>query len=209
MHGVTVPFFELWVMAALLRGLRTRRLSAFGWAGLALGLGLCFYSPLRVFPAVVAGFLLVWGVRWLIQLRHAQPEWTLARLARQTWAAWGVPALLFVLGTAARHRAGGRLCPARAGALLGPRKKGLHHGQPRGQARPVRAVLDNTAKHLLMFHYRGDPNGRHNLPSAPMLARLTGVLMVFGLVLCLFRLRDPRFCAARCSGSLSRSAAGS
>jgi hypothetical protein len=42
-----------------------------------------------------------------------------------------------------------------------------------------------------MFHYRGDPNGRHNLPSAPMLSRLSGVLMVFGLALCLLRLKNP------------------
>ena len=98
MHGVTVPFFELWVVAALLRGLRTRRLRAFGWAGLALGLGLCFYSPLRVFPVVVAGFSDRVGLRWLVQIRRAHPEWTAGAPGAADLGGLGVPLLLMVLG---------------------------------------------------------------------------------------------------------------
>jgi len=191
MHGVTVPFFELWVMAALLRGLRTRRLTAFGWAGLALGIGLCFYSPFRAFPAVVAGFVLVWGVRWLVRLQHAHPEWSAARFVRQIWASWGVPALLFVLGAALATAPVLDYAQREPDLFWDRAKKVSILASPEAEADPVRAVLDSAVKHLLMFHYRGDPNGRHNLPSAPMLARMSGILMVFGLVLCLLRLSDP------------------
>jgi hypothetical protein len=191
MHGVTVPFFELWVVAALLRGLRTRRLTAFGWAGVALGLGLCFYSPFRVFPLIVAGFLLAWGVKWLIWAGRRDPRWAVGRLARHTLSTWGLPVLLFTLGVLVA------VAPVAQYSLDHPdvfwdRAKRISIMQdPGARAQPLRALLDSTAKHLLMFHYRGDPNGRHNLPGAPMLARLSGVLMVFGLAMCLLRLSDP------------------
>ena len=50
----------------------------------------------------------------------------------------------------------------------------------------------NAAKHLLMFNYRGDPNGRHNLPGEPMLDYATSVFAVLGAGLALTRLREPR-----------------
>jgi hypothetical protein len=192
MHGVTVPFFELWIIAALLRGLRTRRLAAFGWAGVALGLGLCFYSPLRVFPFVLAGFLLAWGTKWAIRAWQAMVQPSVVRLARLTLSTWAVPALLFTLAALLA------VAPVVQYALNEPElfwdraKKVSIWAAPEAKARPVRAVMESASKHALMFHYRGDPNGRHNLPSAPMLARLSGVLMVFGLALCLIKLGDPR-----------------
>lgn len=54
------------------------------------------------------------------------------------------------------------------------------------------ALLENVRKHLLMFNYWGDPNGRHNLPGAPMLDTYTGALWVLGLGLTLWRIgRGP------------------
>ncbi|MEZ4620117.1 MAG: PA14 domain-containing protein [Caldilineaceae bacterium] len=43
-----------------------------------------------------------------------------------------------------------------------------------------------------MFNYRGDPNGRHNLPGEPMLDNLLGALFVLGVGLCLLRFWRPR-----------------
>ncbi len=192
MHGVTVPFFELWVVAALLRGLRTGRLMPFAWAGLGLGLGFCFYSPIRVFPAVLVGFVLIWGIWWLSRVRLQHPDWSLAQEVRQTLATWGMPALCFAL-TALVVTA-----PVVQYALNHPdefwdraRRISLFSA-PEVKEHPVRMVLDNTLKHLLMFNYRGDPNGRHNLPGKPMLDWLGGVLFVLGGVVCALRLRDPR-----------------
>ena len=192
MHGVTVPFFELWTMAALLRGLRSGRLSAFAWSGVALGLGLCFYSPMRVFPAVVGGFLLVWLARWLRHLPRGEGQGSTRRRIKHTVAVWGIPALLWFIGVLIA------VAPVAQFALNHPdlfwdrAKKISLFREPQAQAHPVRAVLQATAKHLLMFNHRGDPNGRHNLPGKPMLDQLDAVLFVFGVTLCLLRWRDPR-----------------
>ena len=43
------------------------------------------------------------------------------------------------------------------------------------------ALLENFWKHIGMFHFEGDPNGRHNIPGAPMLDPLSGLLMLVGL----------------------------
>lgn len=61
------------------------------------------------------------------------------------------------------------------------------------------AIKSNVQKHLLMFNYSGDRNGRHNLPGAPMLNPVVGALMILGLGLSLWRWRDPRFfCSCPC-----------
>ncbi|MBI1256859.1 MAG: hypothetical protein GC204_05270 [Chloroflexi bacterium] len=46
-------------------------------------------------------------------------------------------------------------------------------------------IAQSTLKHLQMFHLRGDRNGRHNLPYAPMLDPVTGSLMGIGLFVAL------------------------
>lgn len=42
-------------------------------------------------------------------------------------------------------------------------------------------------KHLLMFNFAGDANGRHNLPGQPMLDWLTAMLFITGLGACVLR----------------------
>lgn len=49
-------------------------------------------------------------------------------------------------------------------------------------------LREPTIKHLRMFHFEGDSNGRHNLPGAPMLDRISGVLFVLGLAWTLIHL---------------------
>ena len=53
------------------------------------------------------------------------------------------------------------------------------------------AVAQTTREHLLMFNYQGDRNGRHNLPGEPMLDPITGTLLVLGVALRLWRIRQP------------------
>lgn len=50
---------------------------------------------------------------------------------------------------------------------------------------PVGLVLGNLGRYLLMFHVRGDANGRHHLPEAPMLDPVAGLLLALGLGLAL------------------------
>lgn len=192
MHGVTLPFFEFWVVAALLRGLRTGRWSSFGWAGIAAGLGLCFYSPFRVFPAVLLAFLVAWLWRWVSDARRRNPGWGAAGRARHLLSTWSLPLLLLILGALIA------VAPVAQFAIRHPdlfwdRAKSVSvFSDPSLRARPVATVVSGTVQHLLMFNYRGDPNGRHNLPGAPMLDHISAVLFVLGVVLCVLRWRTPR-----------------
>jgi len=115
-----------------------------------------------------------------------------AQLARFTLSTWGLPALCLALGVAVV------IAPVAQFALNYPdefwdraRRISLFSA-PEVQENPVRMMLNSGVKHLLMFSYRGDPNGRHNLPGKPMLDWLGGVLMVLGGVICVLRYRDPR-----------------
>ena len=182
MHGVSVPFFELLALGLLLRALRTGRLTAFAWAGLALGLGLCFYTPFRLFPVVLVLFLCVW---FLDGLPGRQMILVHARAAI-------APAMVFGLATLLT------IAPVAQFALREPdlfweraRRMSILK-DPSATDLPT-AIAQNAAKHALMFNYRGDVNGRHNLPGEPMLDDAVGVLFVLGLFVCLGRLRRPKY----------------
>ena len=58
MHGVTAPLFAALTAYLTLRAVRSDRLSDYGFAGGALGLGLWFYASLRFMPLIV-GFMLL------------------------------------------------------------------------------------------------------------------------------------------------------
>lgn len=180
MHGVSVPLFELLALGLLLRALRTGRQTTFAWAGVAVGLGLCFYTPFRLFPVVLGLFLAVWLFRRL----SVGPIVARARAVIAPLLIFGLAALL----TAA---------PVIQFAVREPetfweraRKMSIFH-DPNVTDLPT-AVAQNTAAHALMFNYRGDPNGRHNLPGEPMLDAAVGILFVLGLFVSLARLRRPR-----------------
>jgi 4-amino-4-deoxy-L-arabinose transferase-like glycosyltransferase len=174
LHGVTTPMFELLSIGLLLRALRRGRLTDFVWAGLAVGIGLCFYVPFRVFPVVILLFVLH---RALVQ----------RDFLRRSWRG------LLVLSVAALLA----VAPVAQFALREPETfwertlwVSAFTNQPTQDS--VRMVAESVVKHLLMFNYRGDLNPRHNLPGEPMLDPLSGALMVLGLGLCLWRARQPR-----------------
>lgn len=52
-------------------------------------------------------------------------------------------------------------------------------------------LLEGIKQHLLMFHYRGDRNGRHNLPGEPMLSHALGFVALLGAALALARILQP------------------
>lgn len=54
-------------------------------------------------------------------------------------------------------------------------------------------MVESLRKHALMLHVRGDPNGRHNLPGAPMLDLATGATFILGLAFCVRRVRRTEF----------------
>jgi 4-amino-4-deoxy-L-arabinose transferase-like glycosyltransferase len=173
MYNISTPLFAMLTIGFLLRGIRRRRLSDFGFAGLSLGLGLCFYAAFQLFVVVVALFVLA-----LLLLRQ--------NFFRHYWS--GLLAMCFMALLV--------FAPVLLFAYDNPddyfdrtRDTSLFADKLPGERLP--ALIDNTAKHLLMFNVSGDPNGRHNLPGAPMLDPLTSALMVLGLGLAVWYLREP------------------
>jgi DNA-binding beta-propeller fold protein YncE/4-amino-4-deoxy-L-arabinose transferase-like glycosyltransferase len=173
MHGVTVPFFELLTVGLILRALKRQRLLDYSLAGLAIGFGLCFYVPLRLFPLVIGLFFLVlWSVR------HD--------FFRLSWR--GI--LLIGLGAIIASIPVTQFAIQNPDAFLNRmRTTSIFEGKTSQEAWSSIAVT--TREHLLMFNYHGDNNGRHNLAGEPMLDSVSGTLMVLGLGLSLWRIRQP------------------
>ncbi|MGQ9626351.1 MAG: PA14 domain-containing protein [Anaerolineae bacterium] len=184
LHGVSTPLFEVWALYFLLRGLRPPPASPstgglggelldFAWGGLAVGLGLCFYAPYRLFPFVIALFLL-----YLLLTRRGFLKRHLFNL------------LFFLCGAFLAFG------PVGGFALKNPhfwaRTQRVSIFQTVPQAELTEALAENAAKHFLMFNYRGDPNGRHNLPGSPMLDFVSAALFALGLGYSLYHLGQAR-----------------
>jgi len=170
---VTVPFFELLVVGLILRALRRQRLLDYVLTGLLIGLGLCFYYPLRFFPVVVVLFLAI------LYITHRD-------LIRSSWRGL----IILCLGAFIAS------IPVLYLATFQPdnfwsRMQDVSIFARKTPQAGLQAVAETTSEHLLMFNFRGDNNGRHNLPGTPMLDPITGALMVLGVGLCMWRIRKP------------------
>ena len=174
LHGVTTPFFELVVLYFLLKGLRRKALQDFVWGGLFLGLGLCFYAPYRLFPGVIALFLLY---------QMATRRGFLREHYRHLMV-FGLAALLAVAPVVQFA------CQHTDTFLSRTRRTSIFSKEINQPG--WKAVDDNLRKHLLMFNYQGDPNGRHNLPGEPMLDFATSVLFLIGLGYSLYHGTKPK-----------------
>ena len=175
MYNSATPLFELLTLYWLLRGLRRGSPLDFTLAGVAVGLGLCFYSAFQLFVAVGAVFFLV--IAWKERAR-----W------RTLWTGLAISVLAAAIVIA----------PIAKYAVTKPESyfsrvqtTSLFTGKSSEER--VEALWANAQKHLLMFNVRGDPNGRHNLPGEPMLDWVSGGLLVVGLLICLIRIRSPQY----------------
>lgn len=188
MTGVDAPFFEFLSLFFLLRLLRRGHLRDALWAGFSLGGGLLFYTAFRLYLVALLLFVIM---ACLLGMTHSRwGEWWAATLNRQNWPAHLgrlalIAAVIWLL-----------ILPVVKFAMEDPaafwyRTNQISIFTRRDQPDVVRAVWDSTQKHLLMFNYKGDNNGRHNLPGEPMLDPLMAVLGVLGLGLALARPRHP------------------
>lgn len=173
MHGVSVPFWATLSILLVLRAIRSRRLPDFTLAGFSLGLGLCFYSPLYFLPIVVAVVLLF---LWLHR----------PRLLFSFWPGFLFLALGFLTVTVPISQFALRQTETFSGRWG---VTSIFKDKTTQQA--WTDVAKNAREHILMFNYRGDNNGRHNLPGRPMLDPVSGAFMVLGLGACLWRIRQP------------------
>jgi streptogramin lyase/4-amino-4-deoxy-L-arabinose transferase-like glycosyltransferase len=175
MYNVSTPLFALLTMGFLLRGIRRGRYVDFALAGLSFGLGFCIYAAFQLFVGVVLLFLLAMS---LFERGFLRRTWSGVLLMIVVALLVAAPMLLF-----ARDKPEIYFARTKETSLFSNK-------QP---AERWPALIENVRKHLLMYNYRGDPNGRHNLPGAPMLDSATGALMVLGLGLALWRWRRPRY----------------
>jgi 4-amino-4-deoxy-L-arabinose transferase-like glycosyltransferase len=174
MYNIATPLFELVALGFLLRGLRRRRYADFALSGIGLGLGTVFYVGFLAFPLVLVAFLL--------HAALAERGWL-----RRSWGGLLILAcatVLTVAPVAQYAQRQGEEFWQRAG------KTSVFRGKTFEQA--LSAIRTSLVKYVLMFNYRGDRYGRHNLSNEPMLDPLSGALMVLGAALCLSRWRRPR-----------------
>lgn len=178
---MSTPLFALLTAAFLLRGLRTRRLTEYALAGLALGLGLSFYTSFRLFVPVVAIFLLYLVLHTWVTRRTTPPAAFWIGLAMLAFLATLVVSPLAVY--AVKHP-----------EIFWARVEDTFIFAGKSEAERWPALWENLRRHLLMFNVFGDPNGRHNLPGNPMLDPVTGALFALGIVYALrFALKPPYF----------------
>jgi 4-amino-4-deoxy-L-arabinose transferase-like glycosyltransferase/streptogramin lyase len=176
MSGILVPALTLGSVYFAMRGLRTGRWRDLAVAGAFLGLGVYSYPAFYVAPLVVGLPLLV--------ACAAEPR----RFLQRQWR--GLAALVVVMLVIAAPLI--RFNVQEAGAATQRMATtSVLTGKSPEEARA--ALEENVRRHLLMFHVRGDPNGRHNLPGAPMLDPVTGALFALGLVFAVSRARRPEY----------------
>lgn len=174
MDGITTPFFAAFSAYCLLRGLRIGSRSTLALGGIGLGLGMCFYYPFWLFPLVVAIF-------FAGKLIHER------RFLKRA----GIHAAVFILGSVLAF------APVGLYGVLHPdqyfsraERTSVLNGKTPQEGFEV--LASNARKHLMMFNYQGDRNGRHNLPGEPMLDPIAGALLPLGAALTLTRLNRPR-----------------
>jgi 4-amino-4-deoxy-L-arabinose transferase-like glycosyltransferase len=182
MTGIDTPFFEFLSLFFLVRLIKHGRLRDALWTGITLGVGLMVYTGLRLYVLALIIFAVVAALIW--------PRWLLANLSNGGWkpqlARLALVGLSIWLIT----------FPVIRFALDSPqqfwyRTRQISIFAKRDQAELGTALLDSTSRHLLMFNFNGDRNGRHNLPGEPMLDPAMAVLAVLGLGLALAGWRRP------------------
>lgn len=173
MYNASTPLFALLTVGFLLRAFRSGRYRDYMLAGAALGLGLCFYAAFQLFVAAVGLFV-------LLLLLCVRGFW------RRHWSGLAIFAGMVLL----------IIAPVLKFAYEKPemyfeRTRDTSIFANKQPEERIPALLENTRKHLLMFNYWGDPNGRHNLPARPMLDPYSAALFVLGVGITIWRLFRP------------------
>jgi len=170
--AVMVPTLLPLAMLFLLRAIRRCGRGDYLLAGLCLGLGLLTYTAFRLAPLLL---LAVPAIYWLLgKVPAREALFGLALLGLATLVAATPEVRHYLSDPESFTERTKRL------SLVGERT----YWEARDD------LLESTKLHLGMFNLAGDRNGRHNLPGAPMLHPLVGVLFVLGLALCLGHLRS-------------------
>jgi hypothetical protein len=168
MRVVLVPLIGALALGALMRWADRPATLRAVVAGLATGLGLWSYQPLKLLPLLVALWLL--ALRGLDRRRFEQLRRGLPAAAA-AYAAVAAPLLVYAALNPATYF-------GRAASVT-----------PLGTSSSN--AIDHTLRTLGMFCCVGDPNGRHDVGALPLLGLPLTLLAALGMLRAWRRRRDP------------------
>ncbi len=167
-RAAAMPLCTALALHALIRALRTRRPLDFGWAGVALGMGIYSYRSFLFVPvAIVLGLLLTYHPR---QLRALFPGLVVIVLVA---AAIAGPLARYVLENPEQY--------------LTRQRYQWQSMEKSEEENP--GTLANYVRCLLAFNYRGDGDSRFSVPFARQMGLVSGVLLVLGAAYALWHWR--------------------
>ncbi len=175
MHGITAPFFAALTAWLTYRAVQKGGRTDFAVAGAALGLGMWYYAAYRLFPLVI-GLVLIHA---LIAAKNRR-RLLLQNIGIMAFFAVMVTLPLFQFAASHPDEFFRRTSVTSVFAQA-----------PEGET--VQVIQESLTRHLAMFHLEGDPNGRHNIPGAPMLDMISGLLMLVGLAVAVARWRNAAY----------------
>ncbi len=197
-NEVAPPLFHVLAAYFIVRGSRTRNLGDFALAGVTLGLGMYTYLASRLAALAIFVYL---GYRALVERGYLRRAWRglliflvayalvfgplVTTYARNPFTFLNRSQQVSILNDMkAQYRPDNAPSPLVQRALEAVGLPAHITFQP---------LKTSVIKHLRMFHFEGDYNPRHNIPGEPMLDRVTGILFLLGLLIALWRWRDPRY----------------
>jgi hypothetical protein len=154
----------------VVQGMRTGRLGYYAGAGVLLGLALQQYYVARLVPFVLGAVL----VHIVVTQRKRAVQ------------ALSMGIVTLVIGAMLAFLPVGLFAIQQPQAFSG-RVEQVSIFSPQVNKGDPDALTTNLSKHLLMFNFRGDGNGRHNFPNAPMLDDITVTLFFLGFGVCMLR----------------------
>ncbi len=184
MRHISLPPFALALLYVLWRQIDAETPGLWGWGlmGLLLGAGTYTYTASRLLPVLVVAFAAYLALFHRDRfLRH----WRGLALALVLTAVLVAPLAVVITRNRSKVAIEGVGADARVTELAGP-LRALRRGDPR-------PVIESTVQTLGMFHATGDPEWLYNIPGRPVFNLLGGVLLWVGVILCLYRWREPRY----------------
>jgi DNA-binding beta-propeller fold protein YncE len=179
---IMVPLVELLLVFFLIRALKGGRRRDWALAGVSLSLGLNTYTAFRVVPFAVAVFLLYW-LAMTLWGKVAEERGRLRRdLEGIGVMAMGMFLSLIPLGVYIVQNWRGFTTRINQMSITNDIQRAG------GSWAPFWTGLRKT---LLIFHYQGDWAALNNLPNAPLLDAVVGILFVLGLAYAIRYIRYP------------------
>lgn len=184
MRHISLPPFVLATLYVFWRQVDAEQSGLWRWGlmGLLLAASIYTYTASRLLPVLVIFFAVYLALfhrhRWL-------KNWRGFGLAMVLAAILVAPLGMAIARNRTRAAIDGIGADARVAELAGP-LRALQDGNPR-------PVIGSTVETLGMFHASGDPEWLYNIPGRPVFNLLGGALLWVGVMLCLYRWREPRY----------------